>query len=69
MSAYESGCVSASVSVYFMYVCMYVYILSHSSNAAIKKPEFYTTNCRGAVYVGKIAQLVLKNLYHTDNTL
>ena len=28
-----------------------------------KGPEFYTTNCCWAVYVGKIAQLILKNLY------
>ena len=48
---------------------MYVYKLSQSSNALRKGPEFYTTNCFRAVYVGKIAQLILKNLYRTENTL
>ena len=43
------------------------YILSQSSNATRKGPEFYTTNCCRAVYVGKIAQLILKNIYCTEN--
>ena len=34
-----------------------------------KGPEFYTTNCCRAVYIVKIAQLILKNLYGTENTL
>ena len=34
-----------------------------------KGPEFYTNNCCRAVYVGKIAQLISKNHYHTENTL
>ena len=46
-----------------------LYILSQSSNAMRKGPEFYTTNCCRAVYVGKIAQLILKNLYRTENAL
>ena len=48
---------------------MYEYKLSQSSNANHKVPEFYTTNCCRAVYVGKIAHLILKNLYRTENTL
>ena len=33
--------------------------------------EFYTTYCCKAVglYTGKIAQLIVKNLYRTENTL
>ena len=46
-----------------------LFIISQSSNATRKGPEFYTTNCCRAVYVGKIAQLILKNLYRTENTL
>ena len=46
-----------------------IMILSQSSNATRKGPEFYMTNCCRAVYVGKIAQLILKNLYCTDKTL
>ena len=38
-------------------------------NATHKGPEFYTTNRCRVVYVGKIAQLILKNLYRTENTL
>ena len=45
------------------------YILSQSSNATRKRPEFYTPTCCRAVYVGKNAQLILKNLYRTENTL
>ena len=32
-----------------------IYILSQSSNAMHKGPEFYTNNCSHAVYFGKIA--------------
>ena len=35
----------------------------------LKGAEFYTTNGCRAVYVGKIAQLILKNLYRTENML
>ena len=45
---------------------MYI-ILSQSSNATLKGQEFYTTNCCRAVYVGKNAQLILKNLYCKEN--
>ena len=34
-----------------------------------KGPEHYTTNCHRAVYVGNIAQLILKNLYRQENTV
>ena len=34
-----------------------------------KGPEFYTTNCCLAVYVGKIAQLILQNLYCQESVL
>ena len=44
-------------------------ILSQSSNAIHKGPEFNTTNCCRAAYVAKIVQLILKNLYYTENTL
>ena len=44
-------------------------ILSQGSNATGKGPEFNTVNCCRAVYFGKIAQLILKNLYRTENTL
>ena len=44
-------------------------ILSQSSNAMRKGPGFCTTNCCRAVYVGKMAHLILKNLYRTENTL
>ena len=44
-------------------------ILSQRSNTALKGQEFYTTNCCRAVYVEKIAQLVLKNFYRTENML
>ena len=38
-------------------------ILSQSSNAMCKGPEFYRPIAVGrAVYVGEIAQLILKNL-------
>ena len=42
-------------------------VLSQSSNATRKGPEFYTANCFRTVYVGKIAQLIVKNLYRTEN--
>ena len=41
-------------------------ILSQSSNPTRKGPEIHTTNCCRAVYVGKIAQLILKNLYRRE---
>ena len=44
-------------------------ILSQNSNATLKGPEFYITNCCRAVYFGKIAQLILKNLYRREYTL
>ena len=44
-------------------------ILSQSSNTMCKGPEFCTTNCCRAIYVGKIVQLILKNPYRTGNTL
>ena len=44
-------------------------IQSQSSIAVRKGPEFYTTNCCMAAYVGKIAYLILKNVYRTENTL
>ena len=44
-------------------------ILSQSSNATRKGPEFYTTNCCREVYGGKFDQLISKNLYRTENTL
>ena len=43
--------------------------MSLSSNATRKGPEFYTTNCCRAAYVGKTALLILKNHYLTENTL
>ena len=43
--------------------------MSQSSNATRKGSEFHTTNYCRAVYVGKIAQLILKNLYRTEKTL
>ena len=42
-------------------------ILSQSSSATGKGPEFYITTCCEAVYVGKMAQLILKKFYHTEN--
>ena len=47
----------------------YMRILSQSSCATSKGPEFYTTYCCRAVYVGKIAQPISKDLYHTDKLL
>ena len=44
-------------------------ILSQGSNATGKGSEFNTVNCCRAVYFGKIAQLILKNLYRTEDTL
>ena len=45
-------------------------ILSEILTQRLKKgPEFYMTNCCRAVYFGKIAQLILKNLYRRENTL
>ena len=44
-------------------------ILSQNFNVTGKGPEFDTVNCCRAVYFGKIAQLILKNLYRTENTL
>ena len=44
-------------------------ILSQSSNTTRKGPDFYMANCCRAVYVGNIVQLILKNLYRTENTL
>ena len=52
-----------------IYKAMNTTILSQSSNATRKGPQFYTTNCCRAVYVGKIAQQVLKIFYRTENTL
>ena len=46
-----------------------LYILSQSSNATRKGPEFYATNCYREVDVGEISQLILKNLYRTEKTL
>ena len=43
--------------------------MSQSSNARRKGPEFYMTNCCMAVYVGQIAQRILKNLYRTESRL
>ena len=44
------------------------YYIEQNSNATRKWPDFYTTNCCRAVYsVGKIAQLILKNLWRTSN--
>ena len=51
------------------FFCCSVCILSQCSNAMPKGPEFYMTNCFRAVYVGKIAELILKNLYGTENML
>ena len=45
---------------------VYPYNIYQSSNAMRKGPEFYTTNCCRAVYVGKIAQLILNNLNSTE---
>ena len=45
-------------------------ILSQSSIATLKGPEFIQQiPIHRAVYVGKIAQLILMNLYRTENTL
>ena len=44
-------------------------ILSQSSNATCKGPELFTTNWCRAVYVGKLAQLILENFYRTENAL
>ena len=52
-----------------LYSVVFYYILSQSSNAKCKGPEVSTTNWCRAVYVGKHAQLILKNLYRTENTL
>ena len=45
------------------------YILSKRSNAMCKGLNFYTIYCCRAVNSGTIAQLILKNLYRTENTL
>ena len=44
-------------------------ILSQSSNATGKGSEFNMVNCCRAVHFVKIAQLILKNLYRTENAL
>ena len=53
----------------FSQTCSKLYILSQSSNATRKRPQFFTTNGCRAIYVGEHAQLISKNLYRTENML
>ena len=57
--------------LYVQILCLVLVLLytEPSSKATCKGPGIFRTKCCMAFYVGNNSQLILNNLYHTENTL